>query len=399
VLDQAEPPAAATRSASWGIAGTVAAIALTALVVGQVGPPPSNPVVPPPPASLAGPSPTVPDLVGLDVDAASAVLDGSGFRGPAAVPAQSWIASAEHPAGHVVAQWPASGSTLTQGRIEVEVSAGGPVVGSGDLPAEIRTWASTLPGFDEQEPILLVPTPHGPAYKTDRWLFGTCDAVPLAAGTLPDPSYGEDCIAVTKVSLSGVLPDGTSYEVTGLPEGEYVPVTASGGIVFAPAGHEPRALGITRYARQVPGVSPSVSWRDATTLVIAAGEWTMEVAVSPELAAGPQRDELLAAIDPQLVADHLVISLAPPLRFQRPGELPSRMAVEYGEFRVVAGCVAGVGNSRCGSGGAISVEGARSGFDVSGVSIRVGDAIVPHRETRWFVDPASGLRVISEPGV
>lgn len=379
------------------MAGIVAAIALAMVLTGQVDAPP-NPVVPPPPASLAAPLPTVPDLVGLGVDAATAALDEAGFRGSAAVPAQRWIASAERPVGSVIAQRPAPGAALQEARIELEVSAGGPVVGFGDLPTEVRTWASTLPGFDEREPILLLPTPLGPAYKTDRWLFGTCDAVPLAAGSLPDPSYGEDCIVVATVSLAGVLPDGTPYEVTGLPEGEYVPEMASGVLVFAPEGASPQALGITRYTRQVPGVSPTVEWR-SDTLAISAGEWTMEVAVYAELAAGPQRDQLVAAIHPQVVDDHLVISLDTPLRFQRPGELPSRLAVDYGAFRVVAGCVEGVDNYVCGSGGAIGIEGARSGFDVSGVSVRIGDAIVPHRETAWFVDPASGLRVISEPSV
>lgn len=387
----------APHGASWGLVGIVAVIALAVLVVVQVEAPPANPVDPPPPVPLAGPSPTVPNLIGLEVGVAPALLDDAGFEGAAAVPAQSWIASADDPVGRVVAQWPAPGAPLGEGRIEVEVSAGGPVVALGDLPVAIRTWASSLPGFDAREPILLVPTPNGPAYKTDRWLFGSCDAVPLAASGLPDPSYGEDCITVSTVSLSGVLPDGTPFEVTGLPEGEYFPVTASGVVVFAPDGAPARALGITRYTRQVPGVSPSVEWRN-DTLAIAAGEWTVEVAVLPELAAALERDELLAAIDPQIVDGHLVIALEPPLRFQRPDEVPSRLGVEYGEFRVVAGCVPGVGNSRCGSGGAISVEGARSGFDVSTVSVRIGDGMVPHRETPWFVDPASGMRVISEPG-
>ena len=106
-----------------------------------------------------------------------------------------WIASNEAPAGIVLSQNPpADAALLVGGPVELEVSAGGPVVGFDELPDEVIAWLATIPlatvpfvlGF---EPILVVHTSHGVAYKTDQHLFGPCAAVRAAFGTFEDEHY------------------------------------------------------------------------------------------------------------------------------------------------------------------------------------------------------------------
>ena len=106
-----------------------------------------------------------------------------------------WIANHEAPAGIILSQNPPAGAALGVGDpVELEVSAGGPSIEFDELPDEVVAWLATIPlatvpfvlGF---EPILVVHTSDGVAYKTDQRLFGPCAAVRAAFGTFEDEHY------------------------------------------------------------------------------------------------------------------------------------------------------------------------------------------------------------------
>ena len=63
-----------------------------------------------------------------------------------------------------------------------------------DLPTDVQAFAATLEGYDKSESVLVFVTEHGPAYKTDAWLYGTnCDAVDAAYRRFHDPRYDVAC--------------------------------------------------------------------------------------------------------------------------------------------------------------------------------------------------------------
>ncbi|HXH58878.1 PASTA domain-containing protein [Iamia sp.] len=96
--------------------------------------------------------------------------------------------------GAVVSQDPQPGAQVPEGSLVVVVmSGGGPVTDWASLPAEARTFTDGLMGYHRSEPIRLVQTSAGEAYKTDAWLFGPCPAVARAIATVLDPSYDDRC--------------------------------------------------------------------------------------------------------------------------------------------------------------------------------------------------------------
>jgi hypothetical protein len=132
---------------------------------------------------------TMPNLIGLDRDAAwtryaALGLDHARIR---------YVASNDVPLGTVVAQDPPAGDPAppTGALVTLTYSAGGPAVPLNDVPSQAADLLrdSLLP--DEQ--VLLVTTPAGIAYKIDATLVGPCPAVALAYRTFPDPSYSDRC--------------------------------------------------------------------------------------------------------------------------------------------------------------------------------------------------------------
>ena len=78
--------------------------------------------------------------------------------------------------------------------IAITVSAGGPAISFDELPDHVMEWLSSTgysPFWDE--PILVVDTSLGLAYKTDRLLFGPCAAVDAVYRTFQDPVYNDQC--------------------------------------------------------------------------------------------------------------------------------------------------------------------------------------------------------------
>jgi hypothetical protein len=327
--------------------------------------------------ALAAPGPRVPDLSGMRIEEARDALIEAGFVGEQQVLRERWLASEAVATGQVTSQTPTPGTPLAEGRrVTVEVSSGGPVVRFDSIPADIRSWAAGLPGFDPAEPVLVRATAAGFAYKTDGWLFGDCTPVALAVETFPDSSYGEECMVRTTVTVTGVLPDGTGYEVGGLPGGGYPPEGASGAIMFDRDGGA-APLGVIRYDRTANAGPALVEWRDSE-LHIAADTWSVVVLVNNDtVPAADQalRDRLALAIHPRIAGEYVLLELDAPLRFQTPGEVPSRLSVNHGSFRVVVGCVTGVRNVVCDPSGALSVEGAHTGFDLAGVTVTLADPV------------------------
>lgn len=98
------------------------------------------------------------------------------------------------PEGDVVSQDPAPGTPVPEGSLVVVImSGGGPVTSWPQIPDEARAFTGTLPGYRTTEPIRLVRTSVGEAYKVDAWLYGPCAAVDEAARVLLDPSYDARC--------------------------------------------------------------------------------------------------------------------------------------------------------------------------------------------------------------
>ena len=251
-----------------------------------------------------------------------------------------WVGNDETELAVVMSQSPSPGSLLgPDAEVELEVSAGGPTILWPRLPASLRDLTRELPEYDITEPVLVIDTPAGPAYKVDRFLFGSCDAVDQASGSVMDTRYEDLCVQGS-ATVSGVLLDGTTFEVSGLPPGDYPP-EGLGGIVIVdrPEGTS-MVLGIVGYARVGDEAEPSVDLFDGR-LVAAAGQWAMWVDIYPhvlEALSSQEVDRLPELIRPNAMGDHLVVELAPPLRFHEPGEVPAEMVVYYPGFQVVLGC-------------------------------------------------------------
>lgn len=403
VLDAGDEPPAPTPPGTgllWALVGVVGLMVAGLWAFGGLADSPAVEATATPPPPIAAPAPQVPDVVGLRIQELSTAMSEAGFTGDSANPRQRWIANATVPEGVIVEQDPAPRSVLMDGRLDVVISAGGPVVGFADIPPDVRAWAATLPGFDSSEPVMIRATAAGPVYKTDTWLFGECEPVALAAETFPDGSYGEDCIVRITTDVSGVMPDGTTFAISDLPAGSYRAEGLSGAVMIGDeAGYV--TLGIARYGRIQGLAAPNVEWLE-DVLRVEAGGWYAEISVRGNLVQDDgTRDELAAAIHPGLVDGYLVIALDSPLRFQGPGEAPSRVGVDFGSFRVVAGCVTGVTNVVCDASRSISVEGATSGFELTGVTVRADepvtfDGAVGTRDAEGrvtVVEESSGLEV------
>lgn len=321
--------------------------------------------------AFAASSPRVPELSGMRIEEVRDALGEAGFVEELQVPRERWVASETVATGQVMSQEPPAGTALAEGnRVGVVVSSGGPIVRFDSIPADIRSWAAGLPGFDPAEPVLLRSTAAGPAYKTDTWLFGECTAVAIAVETFPDSSYGEDCIVRATSTVSGVLPDGTRYEVAGLLGNGYAAGGASGAIMIDDEVGR-RTLGVVRYVRAAESEPAGVEWR-GDELHITVGNWIIDVTVNSEILSergGAIRDRIQQAVRPKTIDGYVVLELNAPLRYQAPGEVPSRVSVDHGSFRVIVGCVTGVRNVVCDPTGTISAEGSLSGFDLAGVTV------------------------------
>ena len=131
----------------------------------------------------------MPDLTNTHVDDVYHQLERVSLK-----PTYRWIASNIVPEGFVESQTPTAGEAISEDtEVTVTVSAGAPAISVSELPTEVRTWLSGHRIDFGDEPVLVIATAAGVAYKTDQLLFGPCGAVKMAYRSFRDASYGDRC--------------------------------------------------------------------------------------------------------------------------------------------------------------------------------------------------------------
>lgn len=106
-----------------------------------------------------------------------------------------YVANETVPSGIVVSQSPPAGTPLASaGAWTLEISDGGPVVLAGDLPADVLDFARAQTALEPDDPLLVIETDLGIAYKNDTLLFGlSCSAVDEAYRSSVDSRYDSAC--------------------------------------------------------------------------------------------------------------------------------------------------------------------------------------------------------------
>jgi hypothetical protein len=143
-------------------------------------------------------APVMPDMNGMTLEQAYELLVSEGLLEGRTVEAGTYlvrsIANEAVTPDVVFEQSPAADSPISPDvPIVLTVSAGGPVSTYDRLPEAAQALVEDRPEFDPDEPILVVNTPNGTAYKTDGLLFGPCSAVDAAYRTFADGRYDDDC--------------------------------------------------------------------------------------------------------------------------------------------------------------------------------------------------------------
>jgi len=154
-----------------------------------------------------------------------------------------------------------------------------------------------------------------------------------AAGTTQSPTT----TVQQSFEVSGVLPDGRAYLVTGLDAPETVQGIHVAIQVFI--GPERPVLGIAMVGRSALDSDDPV-WR-GDTLDVPAGEWTISIAVYGQVLEriGEEgRDTITNAIHGYSVNDMPALALSFPLSFPADEEIPFQMEVQYETFTVRRRC-------------------------------------------------------------
>lgn len=304
------------RQNRTGLVALVAVVAIGAfLFLGSVGTPFTAPsddipeVTAPPQQPLA----IMPDLSGLDLIDVVTVLRANGIDS-AVVDNADWIAMDDVPAGSVARQTPLPGTDVFDPNvIHLVMSSGGPVIAWRDVPNDLQDMIAASYETDDSEPVLVVETASGPAYKTDALLFGSCLAVDLARNTFYDQSFSGLCMVAPTATAIGWLPDGSMYVLEGL---DPQPIEDVSGDVAFRNGAEGVIWGqawSSTLTRQSPSVTAD---EDSVTIVGGYNQLTIQLANTPHDPA-----ELAALFDPVDIRGSLVLNIDPQLEF---GEFPDR---------------------------------------------------------------------------
>jgi len=112
-----------------------------------------------------------------------------------------------------------------------------------------------------------------------------------------------------EAQVTGVLPDGTPYEVTGAPTPQAPPQMNATLMIDLADGT--RVLGRSTVLDEASD-RPAPYW-SGTTLVVPAGDWTLWVVVDPDFQAA-LGDEVTRAIAGHMVDDWPVFDLKPAQR-------------------------------------------------------------------------------------
>lgn len=303
--DDAEGPA--TKVGALVAAGAAVIVAL--VLLGSVGSPVEAPsdALPGITAPAQQPLAIMPDLGGHDlIDVVDRLRD-AGLDSTIVSQAQ-WLANPDVPAGLVSAQSPPPGTEIFDiNEVTLIMSAGGPVISWDEVPVDLQELISTQYTPDRSEPVLIVETGSGRAYKTDDLLFGPCNAVELARNTFYDRSFDGLCQVGPPQTIVGWTPNGGLYAIEGLPRQEHKSSSTLLQVEF-------QFWDIQSFARSV---------RRAPTVAVEEGGIRVSGGYDDYFLWNPDpviNEEIAALIEPVDIRGSLVLNLSPPMRFAPRGQ-------------------------------------------------------------------------------
>lgn len=308
ILYDEEPPARRGPTSSVLIAAGCAVIAAW-LLLGSIDSPIPDPpeLTPPPRVAIA----VMPDLRGSSLIGAGNQLRDAGLDRHA-IDRARWIADPDIPIGTVSAQNPPAGTEVfDQDEIDLVLSSGGPTITWDQVPTTLKTLLNGVARPNPDEPILVLSTGAGKAYKTDDLLFGDCVAVDLTKDSLYDRTFGKLCPAPSIIPIVGWLGDGAMYAIDGLPEQGYLDIGSA--ISLGPDQPLGRQLWSISSSRRAPQVEV-----DDRTIRVTGGFYRFVLKIPEDSALSPK--EVGQRITPLDIRGNLVVDLSPPLSFYpKPG--------------------------------------------------------------------------------
>ncbi len=308
ILYDEEPPARRGPTGSLLVAAGCALVAAW-ILLGSIESPTPNPaeLTTPPRLAIA----VMPDLRGSSLIGAGNQLRDAGLDRKA-VERASWIANPQVKVGTVSAQTPPAGAEVFDyDEIDLVLSSGGPTITWDEVPLTMKDLLNEVASPDLDEPILVLNTEAGTAYKTDDLLFGGCTAVDLTKDSLYDREFGKVCPAPLITPIVGWLGDGAMYAIGGLPQQDYLDV----GSAISLGPDQP-------FGRQLWSISPHrraprVEVEDRTVRII-GGFYSFVLKVPEDSQLSPE--EVGQLITPTDIRGNLVVDLSPPLSYySKPG--------------------------------------------------------------------------------
>lgn len=306
--DDAESP-----TAKVGVLIAAGAAVIVALVLlGSVGSPVDVPsdALPGINSPVQQPLAIMPDLTDQDLIEVVDRLRDAGLDSTIVSQAQ-WLANPHIPAGLVSAQSPAPGTEVFDiNEVSLIMSAGGPAISWDEVPVDLQELIATQYTPDRSEPVLVVETGSGRAYKTDDLLFGPCTAVELARNTFYDRTFDGLCQAGPPQTIVGWTPNGGMYAIEGLPRQEH----KSSATLLQVESQFWDIQSFVRSVRQAPTVAVEENG------IRVSGGYDEYFLWNPDAASN---QELAALIEPVDIRGSLVLNLSPPMSFAQGGRAES----------------------------------------------------------------------------
>jgi hypothetical protein len=253
----------------------------------------------------------MPDLRGSSLIGAGNQLRDAGLD-RRVVDRASWIANPQVKIGTVSAQTPPAGAEVfDHDEIDLVLSSGGPTITWDEVPMPMKDLLNEVVSPNLDEPILVLNTEAGTAYKIDDLLFGGCTAVDLTKDSLYDRTFEKVCPEPVIAPIVAWLGDGAMYAIDGLPEQEYLDV----GSAISLGTNQP-------FGRQLWSISPHrraprVEVKDRTVRIV-GGFYSFVLKVPEDSQLSPE--EVGQLIAPTDIRGNLVVDLSPPLSYySKPG--------------------------------------------------------------------------------
>lgn len=288
-----------------------AAVVITMAFLGSVGSPVDVPAdsLPDLTAPPQQPMAIMPALAGEEFLAVSALLRDAGLDSVVLGHA-TWVANDSVAAGFVLSQTPAPGADIFDvNDIAIVMSSGGPVTSWDAVPEALVEFVEDTYTIDRSEPVLIVETIEGRAYKTDSLLFGSCAAIDVARNYFYDQRYDGLCQVAPPETLLGWLPDGSRFAIEGLP-----PQTSEqvlGNLAILEADGAETIIWAQTWLAQVERSAPDIQV-EGDQIAVVGGFDKLAITVDPEIISAEELASLLTPVD---IRGHLVINLEDPIVF------------------------------------------------------------------------------------